>query len=70
MDDDTIRYEVFASFAEHLVPEAWATPTRAHRVTLETSGPVSTDWVHARDRVDSWTATRHVASTRCGGGRR
>jgi hypothetical protein len=33
MDDDTIRHEIFAIFAEHLVPEAFATPTRASATT-------------------------------------
>lgn len=58
MDDDTIQHEVFASFAEHLVPEAFATPTRAHRVTRETSGPAPADGAQARARFDRWIDAR------------
>ena len=62
MDDDTLRHEIFASFAEHLVPEAFATPTRAHRVFRETSGPAPADagWApaQARARFDRWIDAR------------
>ena len=62
MDDDTLRHEIFASFAEHLVPEAFATPTRAHRVFRETSGPVHADRTparaQARVRFDRWIDAR------------
>lgn len=58
MDDDTITHEIFASFAEHLVPEAFATPTRAHRVTLETGGPMRTGGSEPRKRFDRWIDAR------------
>jgi hypothetical protein len=58
VDDDTIQHEVFASFAEHLVPEAFATPTRAYRVTCETSGPAPADRAQARARFDRWIDDR------------
>lgn len=58
MDDDTIQHEFFATFAEHLVPEAFDTPTRAHRVTRETSGPMPTDGFQARARLDHWIGAR------------
>jgi hypothetical protein len=58
VDDDTIQHQLFASFAEHLVPEAFATPTRAHRVTRETSGPAPTDRAQARARFDRWIDDR------------
>ncbi|TVP70533.1 MAG: hypothetical protein EA340_05555 [Nitriliruptor sp.] len=60
--DDTIQHEVFASFAEHLVPEAFDTPTRAHRVFRETSGPGHSDGARsraqARARFGRWTEAR------------
>ena len=58
VDDDTIQHEVFASFAEHLVPEAFATPTRAYRVVCETSGPAPADRAQARARFDCWIDDR------------
>jgi hypothetical protein len=58
MDDETITHEIFATFAEHLVPEAFATPTRAHRVTRDVSGPVETDRADARLRFDRWIDAR------------
>ncbi len=62
MDDDTFQHEIFASFADHLVPEAFARPTRAYRVTLETSGPVHADRTparaQARARFGSWIDAR------------
>ena len=58
MDDDTITREVFASFAEHLVPEAFATPTRAYRVTYETAGPMGTGGPESRTRFDRWVDAR------------
>ncbi len=58
MDDDTITREVFASFADHLVPEAFATPTRAHRVTHETAGPMDTGGPEPRTRFDRWVEDR------------
>ena len=58
VDDDTIQHEVFASFAQHLVPEAFATPTRAYRVTLETTGPAPVDRVLARVRFERWIDDR------------
>ncbi|MFO7778248.1 MAG: hypothetical protein R6V28_07850 [Nitriliruptoraceae bacterium] len=58
MDDDTIQHEIFANFAEHLVPEAFATPTRAYRVTYETSGPAPTGGIEARARFDRWIDAR------------
>ncbi len=62
MDDDTLQHEIFASFAEHLVPEAFATPTRAHRVFRETSGPAPTDGARSRGqarlRFDRWIDAR------------
>lgn len=58
MDDDTITHEFFASFAEHLVPEAFTTPTRAHRVTLEFAGPIGTAGPEARTRFDRWIDAR------------
>jgi hypothetical protein len=58
MDDDAITREIFASFAEHLVPEAFATPTRAHRVTHETAGPMGTGGPESRIRFDRWIAAR------------
>ena len=61
-DDDTLQHRIFASFAEHLVPEAFATPTRAHRVFRETSGPAPGDGsqVRARSRAlfDRWIDAR------------
>ncbi len=58
VDDDTIQHQIFATFAEHLVPEAFATPTRAHRVSLETSGPAPADRARARARFDRWVDDR------------
>ena len=62
MDDDTITHEIFASFAEHLVPVAVATPTRAHRVFRETAGPVhiggAQTRAQARARFDHWIDAR------------
>jgi hypothetical protein len=58
MDDETTSHEIFATFAEHLVPEAFATPTRAHRVTRDVSGPIATDRVDARLRFDRWIDAR------------
>ena len=58
MDDDTITREVFASFAQHLVPEAFATPTRAYRVTYETVGPMGTGGPEPRTRFDRWVDVR------------
>lgn len=58
MDDDTIQHEIFARFAEHLVPEAFATPTRAHRVTYETGGPRHTDGNGPRAGFALWTDDR------------
>jgi hypothetical protein len=58
VDDGTIQHEVFASFAQHLVPEAFATPTRADRVSLETSGPAPVDRAYARARFDRWIDDR------------
>ncbi len=58
VDDDTIQHEVFASFAHHLVPEAFTTPTRADRVTLETTGPAPADRAQARARFDRWIDDR------------
>jgi hypothetical protein len=68
VDDDTIQHQLFASFAEHLVPEAFATPTRAYRVTREASGPAPTDGAQAgaqaraqaRARFDRWVDARIV----------
>lgn len=58
VDDDTIQHEIFARFAEHLVPEAFATRTRAHRVTRETAGPGYLGGVEARTRFDRWIDAR------------
>jgi len=58
MDDDTIQHEIFARFAEHLVPEAFATPTRAHRVTYEADGPRHAEGVTPRARFDRWIDAR------------
>ena len=58
VDDDTLQHEVFASFAEHLVPEAFASPTRAYRVTLETTGPAPADRAQARARFHRWIDDR------------
>lgn len=58
MDDDTITREIFESFAEHLVPEAFAAPTRAYRVTHETAGPMVTGGSDPRTRFDRWIDAR------------
>jgi hypothetical protein len=58
MDDDTIQHQLFASFADHLVPEAFATPTRAHRVTRETAWPHDTDRTHTRAQFGRWIDAR------------
>lgn len=48
VDDDTIQHEATPMFAEHLVPEAFATATLAQRVSRETQDPVHTDRTQAR----------------------
>jgi hypothetical protein len=60
VDDDTLQHQLFASFAEHLVPEAFATPTHAHRVTHETAGPAPIGGAQARARFDRWVDDRIV----------
>ena len=58
VDDDTTQDHIFSSFAEHLVPEAFATPTRAYRVTYETAGPAPADRAKARARFGRWIDDR------------
>lgn len=58
VDDDTIKDQIFSSFAEHLVPEAFATPTRAYRVTYETAAPAPADRAQARARFGRWIDDR------------
>ncbi len=58
MDDERIQHEVFASFAEHLVPEAFAAPTRAFRVSLDGGGPAQGSGAQARARFDRWIDAR------------
>ncbi|TVR32147.1 MAG: hypothetical protein EA388_12540 [Nitriliruptor sp.] len=58
MDDDRIQHEVFASFAEHLVPEAFAAPTRAYRVSLDQAGPAQGSGAPARARFQRWVDAR------------
>jgi predicted nucleic acid-binding protein len=52
VDDDTIRHEIFTRYAEHLVPEAFVTPTRAFRVSVQDAGPVHAGGAQARARFD------------------
>ena len=58
VDDERIQHEVFASFAEHLVPEAFAAPTRAFRVSLDHGGPAQGSGALARARFDRWVDAR------------
>ncbi len=58
MADDRVQHEVFADFAEHLVPEAFATPTQAFRVSRETSGPGDVVGAEARSRFAYWVDLR------------
>jgi hypothetical protein len=58
VSDDTILHELFATFAEHLIPEAFGAPTRAYRVTLDDLGLTSTADEPGGARFDRWVAAR------------
>lgn len=60
MDDDhDILLASIASFAEHLIPEAFAAWTRAHRVMLEDAGPrPGLRGADAQDRFRRWVERR------------
>ncbi len=58
MDDDTIQHQILAEFAEHLLPEAFATRTRAHRVFREAPGAMRGDGAQARARFGRWIDAR------------